>query len=30
MSNVVSCYNVFSGYEDPVDEIIAYRTDTWT
>ena len=30
MLNMISCYNVFDGYEDPVDEIIACKTDTWT
>ena len=22
--------NVFGGYEDPIDEILAYRSETWT
>ena len=30
MSNVISFCIVFGGYEDPVDEILACRTDTWT
>ena len=29
MSNVVSCCNVFGGYEEPVDKIVACRTATW-
>ena len=30
MSNFISFCNIFGGYEDPVDEILACRTDTWT
>ena len=30
MLHVISCCNVFGGYEDPVDEKIAYRTEIWT
>ena len=30
MLHVISCCNIFGGYEDPVDELIACRTDTWT
>ena len=30
MFSIDSCPNVFGGYEDPVDEIIACRTGTWT
>ena len=30
MVNVVYCCNVFSNYEDTVDELTACRTDTLT
>ena len=30
MSNMISFYNIFGAYEDPVNEILACRTDTRT
>ena len=30
MLYIITFCNVFGGYEDPVDEIIACRTDKWT
>ena len=30
MLHLISCCNDFGGYEDPVEEMIACRTDKWT